>query len=453
LTFRVEQLARVSGSLRAIRFPGWSFERAFSLPVAALAIIAIGPFVAWTIAEESWRLLALIILAGLIPLALRWPIVTGFGAYAFIVPFDAVSGLAGGASTITKLLGMAAVVLMLTVGVVRNRIVRPPLAALWVALLIGWGAMTLVWAVNLDLAEGRVPTAVSLVAMYFVAVSFRVSATELKGVCLLAMLGGALAATAGVLLGFEATAGPAARGTLTVAGQHVNPNAVAESLILPLAMAVAIFVASRAKLSTGLAVGAIGAIGAAIFLTMSRASLLALAIMMAVFLFRLRSRLSVLAVAVLAALLPLMPELFFYRITSVFTGEDATGAGRTDIWATGLLALDRFGWLGAGLSNFPHTYNMYAPGTLSKGAHNTYLGTWVELGIIGVVLLLAAFFAHLRLGKRSDIRGFEPFPVAIQAACVGMFVIAFFGDILWSKFLWVPWILAVWASRIEAPPN
>src|SRR5687768_14740354 len=102
-----------------MRFPGWPFDRPFSLPVAALAIMAIAPFVAWTIAEESWRSLILMVLAGLIPVALRWPIVAGFGAYAFIVPFDAVSGLAGGVSTLTKLLGMAAVALLLTVGVAR----------------------------------------------------------------------------------------------------------------------------------------------------------------------------------------------------------------------------------------------------------------------------------------------------------------------------------------------
>jgi O-antigen ligase len=315
--------------------------------------------------------------------------------------------------------------------------------------------MTLAWAVNLEMAQGRLVTVVSLVAMYLAAVSFRVSETELRTVCILTMLGGALAATAGVILGFEADAPRAVRGTLAVAGRAANPNGVAQSLMLPLAMAAGLFLASRRISVKAIALAGVGAIGAGIFLTMSRASLAAVIMMIGVFLYRFRVRWQVVAIpGILVAVLPLMPDLFFDRVGAVFSGEDATGAGRTEIWKVSINALERFGWFGAGLSNHPAAYDMYAstpPGGLSRVAHNVYLGTWVELGIVGLALLLAVFFAHMRISKRTNASTAAEiaFPAAIEAACFGFMVIAFFGDILWRKALWMPWILIVWASRVR----
>jgi hypothetical protein len=45
--------------------------------------------------------------------------------------------------------------------------------------------------------------------------------------------------------------------------------------------------------------------------------------------------------------------------------------------------------------------------------------------------------------------------LALEAACVGMLVSAFFGDRLWSKVFWLPWILLTWAtySAREAEPD
>jgi hypothetical protein len=445
-------------SERAIRaLPPWRFASVTPSDIMVVVWLGLALAIGWAVAQEEWQLLIFIALAALLPLALRWPVVVAFGVYAFLVPFDSVTlfTVAGGA-TITKMLGIMAAGVLLLVGVVQKRLVRPPRAALWIALLLLWGTMTLGWAVNLETAQSRVLTAVSLIGMYLVAVSFRVSKRELTTVCILMMLGGALAATAGVVVGFEditARADRGLRGTLAVAGSdRANPNNAAQSFLLPLSIAIAMFLASRRLWAKALGVAAIGSITAAIFLTMSRASLAALLVMMCVFLYRFRARLQVLAVvAIVAALLPLMPNLFFDRIVNVFTGEDATGAGRTHIWSAAVDALQRFGWFGAGLSNFPHAYDIFVPGGFSKGAHNTFLGTWVELGVIGLALLVAAFVAHLRTGARTQASMHETaFPVAIQAACFGITVIAFFGDVLWFKTLWMPWILIVWASRINA---
>jgi O-antigen ligase len=440
--------------MRALRLPRWRFEAALPVGIALAAGAGLGPLIVWAITEEAWRLLVLLLVIVVIPIALRWPI-AAFGAYAFVVPFDSVAVVADtGGATITRLVGMLAAVVLLAAGVVQKRFIRPPLAALWIGVLFFWALVTLVWAVDFTLAQARLATAVSLISLYLVAVSFRVSENELKIVCVLTMLGGVLAATAGVLLGFEAEAPRAIRGTVALAGREANPNGVAQSLLLPLSIGVAMFVSSHRAGGKAIAALGIGAIASGIFLTMSRGSLVAVAIMTCVLLYRFRLRWQIITVVgIFAAILPFMPELFFERIGRVFSGEDATGAGRTEIWRIGIEALDRFGWLGAGLSNFPAAYDLYAytaPGGLSRAAHNTFLSIWVELGILGLALFMAAIVAHLRLGARKAGR---PSGVALQraieAACFGLLIIALFGDVQWKKAFWMPWILTVWASRAQ----
>jgi O-Antigen ligase len=445
--------------MRTLRLPHWRFDGALPVGVAGVAALVVGPLIAWAIATESWRLLVVVVLAALSPLVLRWPITVAFGAYAFLVPFDSVAVVAGaGGATATRLLGMVAAGVLLAVGVVERRLVRPPAVAVWVVLLFICAILTLAWAVNEDLSRARLVTVASLVAMYLAAVTIQVSQKELATVCVLTMIAGVLASAAGVISGFEADAEREVRGSMTVGGQQSNPNAVAHSLILPLAMTVGTLFAARHLLGKVAALAGAAVIAAGIFLTMSRSSLAAVIFMACVLLYRFRVRWQVLAVfGAVAVVLPFMPDLFFERIERLFTGEDATGSGRTDIWSIGLEALARFGLFGAGLANFPAAYDIFAhtpPGGLSRGAHNQYLGIWVELGIIGLTCFLGAVVGHLRVARPKDGDGWSaPYSAAIEAACAGFLLIACFSDVLWGKGFWMPWILAVWASRQHRSPS
>ena len=72
--------------------------------------------------------------------------------------------------------------------------------------------------------------------------------------------------------------------------------------------------------------------------------------------------------------------------------QDTTGAGRTEIWEVGVRALARFGIVGAGLQNFVDVHRLYVPHgpyDTAMGAHNIYLSAWVEVGAIGLLLMLA----------------------------------------------------------------
>jgi O-antigen ligase len=146
-----------------------------------------------------------------------------------------------------------------------------------------------------------------------------------------------------------------------------------------------------------------------------------------------------------------MPDLFFQRVTGPLTGEDATGAGRTEIWKVGFGLLQHAGWLGSGVDTFPTMYVLYGvPGHRYQGAHNTLLSTSVEQGVVGLVLLVMAIFTHLRAARcpRGSMARIA-FPAVIEAACFGFLVTAMFGDDLWTKTFSLSWILAVWSSRIS----
>jgi O-antigen ligase len=430
----------------------WPQAISLSTGVCLVVAVALAPLLGWALARESWILVGLLATVALIPLIIRWPVVSTFGLYAFLVPFDTVATLAeGGGATLTRLVGVLAGGVLLVAGLVERRLGRPPLAALWWVLFMVWGIVSAVWAIDPDLVFRRLPTALSLVALYFIAVSFKPTRTELYWVCLLVVAGGVAAAATGYLYGLEAAATRGtARGTLVLGGRSANPNTLAAALLLPLALVMGGFGSWRNPIHKLLALGVLGVLGIGIYMTKSRGALVMIVVAMLVFVFRTRVRWqSLVPIAMLLALVVVLPGTFFARAGMVLTGEDTTGAGRTEIWKVGLNALEHVGILGAGLENYSEVYRFsdaYSPGVWTKEAHNTFLTAWVELGVPGIVLLSAALASHLlviRTVSRAALGG--ALLPALEAACFGMLAGAFFADRLWVKYFWLPWILLVWA--------
>lgn len=429
----------------------WTWNTPLSMGIVAVAILGLAPLFGWALASERWPIIGMLIVLALVPIVVRWPVVSTFGLYAFIVPFDAIAGQIGaGGTTLTKLVGMWAIAGLMVVGLMERRLGRPPLAALWWSLFILWGILSAAWAVSPEMVFQRLPMALSLFALYLVAVSFRPSRSELYRICLLIVVGGAMAAAAGYLFGVE----DAERGRLVLGDRDTNPNSLGAALIIPFALALAGAVGSRGAVQRAMAVGLVGLIGVGIFISASRAALLALIVTILVFLYRVKLRWQILAPAVvLSALAGMMPDTFYRRIGIVLTGEDATGAGRTEIWKTGLKTLEEFGLFGAGLDNFLEAWDRtvaYGPLDWARAAHNVYLKVWVELGILGLVLLLAALGSHLLAVHRARKAGGGGIALAaLEAACLGVLVLTVFGDQIWRKFFWLAWILLTWATYCE----
>ncbi|WP_162141538.1 glycosyltransferase [Desulfoscipio gibsoniae] len=104
-----------------------------------------------------------------------------------------------------------------------------------------------------------------------------------------------------------------------------------------------------------------------------------------------------------------MPVIF-QRAQSINEISENRAAGRFDIWLVGLEICKNNLVHGVGLDNFPYAYNQYLPATegvtkgvgLNKGPHNIYLAAFAELGLPGLILLLALFISMWRMGGQTE---------------------------------------------------
>jgi O-antigen ligase len=168
--------------------------------------------------------------------------------------------------------------------------------------------------------------------------------------------------------------------------------------------------------------------------------------------FRINWRVSV-ALLVLLSLFLAVPNLFFERIEGTVADR---GAGRFDIWRAGFEAAKNHSIVGVGLDNFPLAFDRYAKyATVFRGyrraPHNVYLGTLTELGIVGLLLFLAAVRSELQMIEKLKATAKRvPVVVACEGACFAILIVGLSKDILWDKVFWFSWILLASAARIES---
>jgi O-antigen ligase len=383
-----------------------------------------------------------------------WPVQTALGMFALVVPFDsiAVMGQAGdNGITLAFFAGAGATVILLAAGLVGRRIHLPPSSAFWWLLLVLWCCITYLWALDPASALSRLPTAGALILLYLISSSLRLTQIERRWVVLLGVLGGFIAAgyvikefNSGVLL--KGTS----RASLAMGAQQADPNGVAAGLLLPISMAMALFFSSQKRIGKAFAMLAIAGIGLCIFLTMSRGAALGLMVIAVVYLLRLKIWRALVPVASLLLLLVFVPSDFFTRFQQA---GNSGGAGRIPIWIVGLEALKHFWVRGAGVDNFPAAYTRYAGFSPSfdgfeRAAHNLYLCTSVELGVVGLGLLLLAIRSQFRAARYAP-GVFDPFLVGSEAACWAVLVSGFFLDVLWRKYFWLSWILLTICTQVQ----
>jgi O-antigen ligase len=164
------------------------------------------------------------------------------------------------------------------------------------------------------------------------------------------------------------------------------------------------------------------------------------------------------ALLILAMAAPLlMPTEMVDKLVTRFTsaGTDRL-ANRLDIWRVAVAAISDRPFLGAGFGGFPDVFYSYmatagidpewalrnARG--NRVAHNVYLGTFAELGIVGLGFLLSSLAAHgagvLRVWRRHRFYG-DP-RVAALALALGCMLVSFLVfansiEIMLKKSTWV----------------
>lgn len=396
-----------------------------------------------------------------IVLAVLYPIEVAFGAFVVLIPFDSIAaiGQADHGRTLTWFAGAAATSVLLCTGLITRRLKAPPSASRWWILFVSWYAMTALWALNPQLSWQRLSTAVALLGLYVASSCFRFSQRELQTIAGLTILGGLVAAIWTIYLFYHGEYADAAtmRASLIWGSREANPNDLGMVLLLPISLSFGYFLSSRGWFRKVILLGLMVTTTSGLLVTMSRDAFVSLLTMLGVYLYRRKAGWRILVpLSVLAILLSFMPSTLFERFQEA--GESG-GAGRMDIWQVGLTSLAHYGFLGAGMENFPAAYAQYAGQAAHfrgsyRDPHNVYLCVAVEGGVLGLFLFAGAIRSQLRAAWNVENHGaLRTLLLATEAGTWGMLAFGFFGNNLWQKSFWFSWMLltAAVTTASEAP--
>ena len=231
-----------------------------------------------------------------------------------------------------------------------------------------------------------------------------------------------------------------------------NPNAFAEVLVLLIPLAVALALCSRGW--TGRFVGALSALVglAAILMTYSRASWIGLAVAAVVFLFLWKKKILPAFLLLGLVALPFLPDTIFNRILTIFNLNDSSTSSRFPLYEAALRLINRRPVVGAGLGTdvvrkAVADMNLYYGTSPFVHAHNVYLQTWLETGLLGIVAFVASMGWTVKGAVRAATRPECPRPVRLitaagGAALVGILVCGL-ADYIWTypRVMLVFWFL------------
>ena len=347
-----------------------------------------------------------------------------------------------------------------------------PVVTFVLVAFLGWIAISQLWAE--DSAETlsalwRLSLNAILFLIIFTAVRTRAQAMGVIGAF---VAGASIQAVYGLLFVTPEGTESAAR----LASSIANPNELAAALVAALALAIGLAAARRdsppwrvrALMAAALCTGGV-------FLTGSRAGLVALGVALVAFMViggRSRGRFMFVAIAVVA----LGIGYYGYVASPEARERVATvgdGTGRLDLWAVAWRIVEDKPLVGVGGGNFEVTSAHYLlePGAIErdefiigqpKVAHNTYLEILAELGVVGLFLfasiLAFGLFASARAARefrRQGDNAMELIAGALFVALAAVLAADFFGSRHNEKELWLllglaPALLAIARRQANA---
>jgi hypothetical protein len=418
---------------------------AAAVSVCALVFLVAMSAAAGTLPGGVWVLAALVVPAGA-ALASRAPFVFPFAVYVALVPFDLLftTQQAGTAARLCGALSGAA----LTLWILRRRaLVRPSGALIAWLVFAAWAALSMLWSMNPQGAAREAGTLVQVVLLYAVVSLAPLGDSDLRWVIGAVVAGGVAAACLGIhqlghlsdaqrLIGQLSDRIPLLLGT-----QRLDVNEFADTLLLPLALAIVGTV--RAKSLVAKAAWAL--VGAlllyAMALAASREAFVAAGIMLLYFIVALRERLMLLAGGAVVAAIALSGQVWQRFATASASG----GSGRLSIWSTGLTAFREHWLAGAGTGSFASAYDsvylrvfqLHDMGW-SRASHDMLVQNLVQYGVIGTALLLVAlalsFRAVPKLPTNHPLFGIR---VALIGAMIALCVAGLFVDLSTAKVFWL----------------
>jgi O-antigen ligase len=362
----------------------------------------------------------------------RWPLLA-LAAFVALIPIEEVVTIEG-LGTVSKFAG---ILFALTYGLPRlSRLelgVMPPAA--WAFLV--WGLASIGWAIDPNTSWAELATLLQLFLIALLVADVVVHRPDIvRPILWIYSLSAAATAFLGILT-FVALGPNADVRASAIQGQ--NPAQFA-GVLLPAFVFGLYEVVNSGRRIVGAAIVLLTTGG--IVVSGTRGAWVSMAIVVLVFVMprlHLRQQAAVVLMAMMIGLATLqIPGVSSLLLERAGNAVNTGGSGRTDIWSVGLTIFWAHPVLGVGYANFPVAYTsdaVQATGDITfrfatqegVGPHNLVVGTLIELGPIGL-LILALFVLPLILQ-----RGLGPDAEIVQAALASLFILALFLDILANR--------------------
>ena len=390
-------------------------------------------------------------------LGLHAPLIFPFGLYVAVIPFDSILFVSGSGSTIARVLGLLSAAALLIATYHRRGPVRPGWAWLGWLLALLWISATALWTVDPLLTTQAVTQMLSLFGLFSVIAIYPATRRELTWLLAIVVVVGVGSAVYGLWDHVSVTHAVTDNRVSfeTQSGIFVDPNHYAANFLLPIAVAVAGLLFSRSTL-TRIVFGAAAAVMAlGVLLSGSRGAVISLTVVLLYLGLRTKRVRETIVVVAGGIGLSLLYPLVWQRFTDPTQGD---ASGRFSVWKVAFAAaMDHFHWLyGAGFGAFPAMYDrvfltVYEHDYTgwSRVGHNIIAQSVVETGVIGLALIAFAWYRTWRQPQvvpRGDT--LYPWRIALEAATVGLFVTALSVDLLWFKYPWLCFSIAVLVRNV-----
>jgi O-antigen ligase len=401
----------------------------------------------------------------------------GVAAFTVLSFFERIPGTPETGITVIKA-GGALLAVVWIVLLLRRRSELPflpvnhPVVAYLVVAFAGWALASVLWAevpASAQQAAFRLIQGAILLFIVFSAVRER---RQVLWVLWAFVLGAVLSALVG-LGGATAAEEVGSSETIRLAGGIGDPNELAAIIVPAIVLAVGLIAVTRQLLLRFVLFSSIAILALALFWTQSRGGLVAMAatlVLGPVLAGPARPRVIALALS-LGALAVTYFTLFAppAQLTRVTSFDAGGGTGRPDLWAVSIEMYRDYPWVGLGAGNFVDVEPRYATRDIDlrrvdlivdtpKGAHNSYLQTLTELGLVGFLLLVAALLSCLfvslgaiRRLERAGETGFGLLGRSLVIGILGMLVAFTFISAVHREQLWLLLGLAVALTNLVRP--
>jgi O-antigen ligase len=394
-------------------------------------------------------------------LALRYPMIFPFGLYVALVPFDSLLQVSGGGATLGRFVAIATAATMILHALLLRRAFVPPRAwAFWGAMVV-YVIASLLWTSDPANGMSIASSVVQLFLFMTILAMYPATKTEFT-IGLVFVIGCGLLAAAYAIeqyLTGNVSADQGSRVDLSSGGYAIDFNYFAASFILPIAIATCFTFYAKHTLGKLASGAATMILMAGLLVTGSRGGFIAACAIFLYFALRSKFKLQIAGFLVAVGSVSLLFPSVYARFANDPSGQQGSASGRTFIWQTGLYSLREHIFFGTGIGsyadtydrNFLHVYQAAFQGW-SRPSHSILVGGLTELGIVGLLFVLAAWFVSFRqlkiIPKTSEWFGLR---LAFEGAIIALFAMALSIDPTYIKYVWLAHSMALMLLNQAAP--